>query len=190
VLTDRTMSERAGLGLEQTLTEAARGGARAVVVREKDLAQEARIELARRLTTILQPSGGTLIMASDPVAAEAAGSSWLHLAADDALPPAGFQWGRSCHSLDDVRRAVEEGASYVTVSPVYTTASKPGYGPALGIEGLRATVTETAMPVFALGGIDAERAAACRSAGAYGIAVMGEVMRSTDPAVVVKGLLG
>jgi thiamine-phosphate pyrophosphorylase len=35
--------------------------------------------------------------------------------------------------------------------------------------------------VLALGGVGAANAAACRRAGAAGIAVMGGVMRATDP---------
>jgi thiamine-phosphate pyrophosphorylase len=189
LLTDRAMSEQAGLGLERTLTEAVRGGATAVVVREKDLPQDARTELARRVGMLLQPVGGTVIVASDPAVARAAFTPWLHLASADPVPPSGFRWGRSCHSTDDVVRAAGEGACYVTVSPVYASASKPGYGPPLGIDGLRAMVTVADVPVFALGGIDRDRANLCRSAGAYGVAVMGDIMRAADPAVVVQGLL-
>jgi thiamine monophosphate synthase len=44
--------------------------------------------------------------------------------------------------------------------------------------------------VYALGGItDGERAAACREAGAAGVAVMGAVMRARDPDAVVASLL-
>jgi thiamine-phosphate pyrophosphorylase len=41
----------------------------------------------------------------------------------------------------------------------------------------------------ALGGITAESAAACFTAGARGIAVMGEVMRAVDPQATVEHLL-
>jgi thiamine-phosphate pyrophosphorylase len=192
VLSDRAMSAGAGLGLVATVTEAVAGGARAIVLREKDLPADERVALAGVLTAVLEPAGGTLIVASDPAVASAAGATWLHLAAVDPVPSSEFRWGRSCHSADDVARAAAEGASYVTVSPVFATASKPGYGPALGSAGLRAVVTAvegTRMPVFALGGVTPERVPACVDAGAYGVAVMGEVMRSRDPAGAVKALL-
>jgi thiamine-phosphate pyrophosphorylase len=81
------------------------------------------------------------------------------------------------------------GADYVTVSPVFLTASKPGYGPALGLDGLAHIVERVAGPVIALGGVTAANAASCRAAGAHGIAVMGEVMRAADPRAAVDAIL-
>jgi thiamine monophosphate synthase len=76
---------------------------------------------------------------------------------------------------------------YVTLSPIFLTSSKPGYGPALGTHILSVRASR---PIVALGGVDdAAKAAACREAGAAGVAVMGAVMRAADPAAVVKGLL-
>jgi len=75
----------------------------------------------------------------------------------------------------------------VTLSPVYPTQSKPGYGPALA----PAAAAELAgrVPWLALGGVDtAERAAACAVAGAQGIAVMGAIMRAPDPERVAREL--
>ena len=70
------------------------------------------------------------------------------------------------------------------------TSSKPGYGPPLGFDGLRALTRVAApLPVYALGGLDASRAAACRAAGAAGVAVMGALMGAADPAAEVAGLL-
>jgi thiamine-phosphate pyrophosphorylase len=79
---------------------------------------------------------------------------------------------------------------YVTASPVYASASKPGYGPPLGLPTLRDWCLASAVPVLALGGVDSpERAAACVRAGAAGVAVMGTVMRAADPAAVVRDLV-
>ena len=76
---------------------------------------------------------------------------------------------------------------------MFATTSKPGYGPALGIDGLAAgcrTVAEVGSPlgVYALGGIGPAQAAACLAAGAAGVAVMGLVMRADDPGAVVASL--
>jgi thiamine-phosphate pyrophosphorylase len=77
----------------------------------------------------------------------------------------------------------------VTASPVFLTASKPGYGPALGLEGLARIVARAPGPVIALGGITPENAVSCLGAGACGIAVMGEVMRSRDPRATVERIM-
>jgi thiamine-phosphate pyrophosphorylase len=78
--------------------------------------------------------------------------------------------GVSCHDLEEVRRAAGEGASYVYLSPIFWTTSKPGYGPPLGLEALSAAARAVSIPVLALGGITAENEAACLAAGAAGIA--------------------
>ena len=84
---------------------------------------------------------------------------------------------------------LQAGADYVTASPVFVTASKPGYGPALGLDGLARIVGRAPGPVVALGGITPQNAALCFEAGARGIAVMGEVMRATDPQATVEDML-
>jgi thiamine-phosphate pyrophosphorylase len=81
------------------------------------------------------------------------------------------------------------GADYVTISPIFLTDSKPGYGPALGIAGLAATVAAANGPVLALAGINPSNARACLNAGASGIAVMGEIMRAADPEATVRAFL-
>jgi thiamine-phosphate pyrophosphorylase len=84
-----------------------------------------------------------------------------------------------------VSAARDEGCDYVTVSPVFPTPSKPGYGPPLGLAGL-ARLTGSAPPVYALGGIRPGDAPGCLAAGAHGVAVMGPAMR--DPRIVVDYL--
>ncbi|HET6214906.1 MAG TPA: thiamine phosphate synthase [Micromonosporaceae bacterium] len=91
--------------------------------------------------------------------------------------------GRSCHTEYDLGRLSTE--DYVTVSPVFATASKPGYGPPLRADGL-ARLCRTP-GVFALGGVTSPaQAQACLAAG---VAVMGAVMRVGDPGRVITDLL-
>ena len=179
MLTDRGACRRP---LPDVVRAAVDGGAGAVVLREKDLPADERRRLADELRPLLQ--GGLLILAGGALAGDA-----LHLAADEPLPadrPALL--GRSCHDAAEVARATAEGCDWVTVSPVFATESKPGYGPALGPAGL-AELVRAAPPAYALGGVDAGRAAQCLAAGATGVAVMGPVMRAEHPDRVVAQLL-
>jgi len=182
LLTDRHQARRP---LPDVVAAAVAGGARAVVLREKDLPAAERAELATELWQAIAPAGGLLIAASTPVGPATA----VHLAARDALPPdALFEVvGRSCHDASEVDSATD--VDYVTVSPVFPTRSKPGYGPPLGLNGLAALCARTPVPVYALGGVTRGNAASCLDAGAAGVAVMGEVMRAEDPATEVAGLL-
>lgn len=167
VLTDRT---QCASSLLATLAQAIDAGARAIVLREKDLPAARRAELARRVEELLTPVGGVLVVAGD-------GTQAVHLAAAARFPdPRPALVGRSCHSAEELSRAADERCDYVTVSPVFESPSKPGYGPALGITGLRELVRQ-GPPAYALGGVRPDDAAACRAAGAAGVAVMGTLMR-------------
>ena len=176
VLTDRSQCSD---DLVHTVAAAVEAGARAVVLREKDLPEDDRDRLADRLRTLLEPVGGLLIRAG---AARPGATDACHLAAADPFPsPRPALVGRSCHDRAELVQARDEGCDYVLLSPVFPTASKPGYGPALGLAGL-ARLVGGAPPAWALGGIGPEDVAGCLLAGARGVAVMGPVMR--DPRTV------
>src|SRR5262249_59111603 len=95
-------------------------------------------DLAVRLAEIARRHGMHLSVSSD-VALAAEYSASVHLqsaaavgAARQRLAP-GALVGVSAHGLDDVAAAAAVGADYATLSPIFLTPSKPGYGPALGV---------------------------------------------------------
>ncbi|WP_408896725.1 thiamine phosphate synthase [Nocardioides sp. R1-1] len=176
VLTDRTQVPD-GRSLRDVLAAAADGGLRTVLLREVDLPDDERAEVADHARSC----GLEVVAAHRPVA----GCAGLHLPARSSLPEAATRWGRSCHDRADLLRAAADGAWWATLSPYATTPSKPGHGPPLPA----AAFASAPLPVFALGGITPENAAGARAAGAWGVAVMGAVMRADDPAAVVAALL-
>lgn len=182
VLTDQ---RQAHAPLVEVVAACVAGGARTVVLREKHLPAGERAALAATLRPLLAEVDGRLLGASDP----ALSRDGVHLATDDPLPTglAPSAWvGRSCHDRDDLAAAVAEGCTHATLSPIFTTASKPGYGPALGTT----TLADPPLPTYALGGIDGPAAAsACVAAGAHGVAVMGALMRAAHPDRLVADLL-
>lgn len=182
VLTDR---HQAGGALVEKVRDAVAAGAEAVVLREKDLPVGERRALAERLAAFVP----FLVVATDPVLARAVGAAGVHLAAADSLPAPGGDLvvGRSCHSRRDTARADATPIDYVTLSPWAPSPSKPGYGPPLGADGFAAA--RGARRAYALGGVSAADVRACRDAGAYGVAVMGAVMRAGEPAAVVRAYL-
>lgn len=173
VLTDRSQCTRP---LADVVAAAVDAGARAVVLREKDLAQTQRARMAEQLRRILEPVDGLLVVAGSRGRA-------VHLAASDPFPrERPVLVGRSCHDADELAAAGVEGCDYITLSPVFATVSKPGYGPALGVTGLGLLARAAAPPVYALGGVHPPQVGTCLAAGATGVAVMGPVMR--DPELV------
>jgi thiamine-phosphate diphosphorylase len=190
VLTDRLAASARGRTLPETVAAAVAAGARAVVFREKDLSRADRKSLGAEVAAVMPPDG-CLLVASDARLATDLGAVGVHLAADDPRPePAPTTVGRSCHDRAELQAATAEGVDYVTVSPVYPTPSKPGYGPALGEAAVRRLTAIPDVPsVYALGGVDAARAPECLAGGAAGVAVMGAVMAAEDPRIAVTALL-
>ena len=173
VVTDRAQAVGP---LPDVVADAVAAGVRAVVLRDRDLPDDERTALAADLRAVLDPVGGLL------VAAGTVGSDAVHLAAADPFPrPRPALVGRSCHSVAELVQARAEGCDWAFLSPVFPTASKPGYGPALGVEGF-ARLQPLGPPAYALGGVGPGDVPALLAAGAAGVAVMGPVMR--DPSVV------
>jgi len=83
--------------------------------------------------------------------------------------PNGRSFGVSAHDVEEAIAAENAGASYITVSPVFPTASKPGH-PGLALDGLERICSAVRIPVFALGGLVPADIGACLRAGAYGVA--------------------
>ncbi|MDT0528542.1 thiamine phosphate synthase [Micromonospora sp. DSM 115977] len=174
LLTDRRQARRP---LAEVVAGAVAGGVRWVVLREKDLPRAERAALAADLRAILAEAGGTLIVAGpDPLDGDA-----VHLPAAGPYPPPRLGLvGRSCHDRAELARLTTE--DYATLSPVYPTSTKPGYGPPLGPDGLGALIRHSPAPVLALGGVQSpDQVAACVEAGAVGVAVLGAIMRADDP---------
>lgn len=202
VITDRG---QAGAPLPEIAEALFQAGVRWLMLREKDLEAAARRELLCDLVARGAPFGATVTVNGDLAAAQAAGAAGLHLptggnleAARRALGPDALL-GASAHSLEEAMAAAAAGADYVTLSPVFESASKPGYGPALGPAGLQAMVARLTVPVIALGGVvaggvgaggvGAGNLGACLAAGAAGVAVMGAVMAVADPGAAARRLL-
>jgi thiamine-phosphate pyrophosphorylase len=189
VITDR---RRSRLPLEDVAEAVFAAGCRWLSLREKDLGAADRVALLRRLVKLGARYGATVTVHDDIAAAIAAGAAGVHLPAG-ASPPSPRRFGRGllvgCSAHDAAEVAHAAGADYATLSPIFLSASKPGYGPAVGLERLAALAAAAELPLVALGGIDASNAAACVRAGAAGVAVMGAVMAAADPSAVMTGLI-
>ena len=144
-----------------------------VQIREKELPARELIEFVRRAI----PWGAKVLVNSRVDVAMAAGAAGAHLPAGSIAPsdwraitPPGFLIGVSCHSLEDVLRAEQQGADYVLFGPVFTPLSKTSDLPPRGLDELRRVSLAVKIPVLALGGITWKNAADCIEAGAAGVA--------------------
>jgi thiamine-phosphate pyrophosphorylase len=159
-------------------------GIGAVQIREKHLEDRALWELTRRARAAL-PSPVRLLVNGRLDVALAAGADGVHLPSD-GLPVAalrarfgpGVLIGRSTHRVEEVDRARDEGADYVTFGPVYET---PGKGAPVGLAGLeRAAASAGGLPVYALGGVTLSRFGELAGAGAAGVAGIRLFQKTSD----------
>jgi thiamine-phosphate pyrophosphorylase len=190
VITDRHQARHS---IEAIADAVGQGGGRWLLLRDKDLESAARRSLAARLADIVRRHGMHLSVSRDiDLAAEFGASVHLQSAAlvgkaRQRLGPGAFI-GVSAHGLGDVAAAAAVGADYVTLSPIFLTSSKPGYGPALGIAAI-GPAAKLGISIVALGGVTADVVGPCLEACARGVAVMGEVMRSDNPGRTTGELL-
>ncbi len=192
LVTDRALAR---LPLTAAVERACVGGCRWVSLREKELPPDAQIALAGKLKPIAQRCGARLMLHGEPGLAQAAGVDGVHLpahgdaaAARTLLGPHALI-GVSIHSVAEAAALDPATVDYAIAGPMFPTASKPGYGPALGPDGLAAICRAAAVPIIAIGGIEADNARAVFLAGAAGMAVMGSVMRAAEPRNVIMDLL-
>jgi thiamine-phosphate pyrophosphorylase len=190
VITDRHQARHSIAAIAEQVGQ---GGGRWLLLRDKDLEPRERRDLAARLADIAQRHGMHLSVSRD-VGLAAEFDASVHLQSAAVVGAArqrlrrGALVGVSTHSFDDVAAAAAAGADYVTLSPIFLTSSKPGYGPALGVAAI-ARAAGLGISVIALGGVTTDLVRPCLDAGAAGVAVMGEIMRSDQPGRIVRGLL-
>lgn len=190
VITDR---HQAKLPIEEIAERFFASGGRWLLFRDRDMEIADRAALAASLAQAARRHEACLSIGGDIELAEHTEAEGVHLQSLDAVMAARARFGRrkligfSAHSLGDVVAAREARADYVSLSPIFPTPSKPGYGPPLGPEAIR-QAADLSIPIVALGGITASNAAACLAAGAAAVAVMGEVMRAEKPEEVAAAL--
>jgi len=190
VITDR---HQARLPLERLGAEIIGAGAPWLLLRDKDLDRLTRRRIAEALLPAAEAAGARLSVGGDIDLAHALGTG-VHLSTLSEVSDARIRLGAdaligfSAHRTDELGPARTAGADYATLSPIFASASKPGYGPTLGL-GVLGAAAAIGLPVFGLGGLGAANVAACLAAGAAGIAVMGEVMCATDPASRVRAIM-
>ena len=192
LVTDRKQARRP---LIEVVAAAITAGCRWVSLREKDLPEDEQITLARMLAQVAWRHRARLSLHGEPSLALAANTDGVHLpagsdpAAGRALLGPGKLIGVSIHTVTEAEAIDPAIVDYAIAGPAFETASKPGYGPEIGRKGLGEIARAAKVPIFAIGGLNAMRAAEVLAAGPLGIAVMGGVMRAPDPGQEMRALI-
>lgn len=178
------------------IVEAAlQGGLTLVQYRDKDSEDSVRLANADKLCQLCHRYGALLIVNDRVDLALAVDADGVHLGQQD-IPIAlarqllGSQRliGRSTHNPDDLHRALQEGADYIGVGPVYETPTKAGR-PAAGLDYVRYAAEHATVPWFAIGGIDTTNLQEVLTASADRIAVVRAIMQAEQPTLVTQYFL-
>jgi thiamine-phosphate pyrophosphorylase len=144
-------------------------------------------ELATAAARITEGSATRLLINDRSDIAVTSGAAGVHLTSS-SLPTAvvrqafgdEFVIGVSVHSLEEATVARDSGADFAVFGPVFDTASKREYGPALGVPALARVTSELEpFPILAIGGVSLINVGECLAAGARGVAAI-TMLRQPD----------
>lgn len=90
-----------------------------------------------------------------------------------------LQIGLSTHAPEQARQAVDAGADYVAIGPVFATGTKPTAKP-VTLDYVRWAAEHVQVPWFAIGGINLENLDEVLAAGARRICVVSAILNADD----------
>ncbi len=199
LITDQAACHRMGRTVEQTLTSilnTINPQRVAILIRDKKAIISEIDTTISKLKPLTDSTGVLLLVHSYPQLALEYNLAGVHLSSTTAIEPVRQQLppkmliGVSRHGTDALDQDDIGLADYATISPVYSPLSKPDdQRHTLGLQGLRDSVKRSYRPLVALGGIEPGRVSAAIADGAKAVAVIGAVMGSQNPAIVVQLLL-
>lgn len=177
-----------------TVKEALLGGAQIIQLREKEMDDRDLLAKARDLRELCHASGALFFVNDRPDIARLAEADGVHLGQEDMtihdarrIVGANALIGVSTHNLEQVERAVLEGASYIGVGPTFTSKTK-GFDNLAGLAFVREVFAATTLPAFAIGGIDESNVEQVIAAGARGVAVSNAICAADDPRAATQRL--
>jgi thiamine-phosphate pyrophosphorylase len=168
------------------------GGATALQLRAKELADVELLPLAEELAARCRDAGVLFVVNDRVEVALAAGAAGVHVGQADDLERVRDRIGShvvlgiSVADAEQAATAEGAGADYLGVT-VWSTPTKPDALPR-GLDGLREVAGATSLPVVGIGGITPSNAAEVLGAGAAGVAVVSAVGAADDPIAATRVL--
>ena len=166
-----------------------------IILREKDRNPEDYEELAAAVMEICEQHGVRCILHSFPDVAISLQAGAIHLPLHllrelSQEQKAHFEvLGASCHSVEDALEAQSLGCTYITAGHVFETDCKKGL-PGRGLDFLRNVCDAVDIPVYGIGGIDADNIVLVREAGASGACLMSSPMVTENVSGLLKAMEG
>ncbi|MFD2705958.1 thiamine phosphate synthase [Salibacterium lacus] len=176
---------------EDALHEAVKGGVTCFQFREKgqDAAEgTAKKELGGRLRKICRKAGIPFIVNDDVDLAMELEADGIHAGQEDTplvdikkQCPSSMTVGVSAKTVDEAEQAVQDGADYLGVGPMFATSTKEDAETPVGPGAIRMLrESGLSIPIVGIGGIDTDNAESVMEAGADGVSVISAVSRADD----------
>lgn len=183
LIADLGVAEQRDIDVVEVVSDYVRAGGRMVSVRPAGVDDRTAVDVGKQIASRVVAAGGTLMVHRRVDLAVLLGADGVHLPARGLVGREIYQvagqpltFGRSTHDEGELRRAVDDGADFVTLGPMFESVSKPGYGPRLETEEFQGLVEDIGIPVYALGGVVVDNVRECLEAGADGVAVVGGIV--------------
>jgi 8-oxo-dGTP diphosphatase len=171
------ISNAAQLGVSvflRRLETALQSGIGLIQVREKTLPVDTLNDLANDVVRRAHAAGARVLVNGDSALAQRVGADGIHVTAPQLAQlkerPDFPLVGASCHERNEIERAAALGLDFVVFGTVNRTPSHPGQPP-LGWDAFREMVRDAPLPVYAIGGLNADDLSAAQACGAHGVAL-------------------
>ncbi|WP_440604251.1 thiamine phosphate synthase [Bacillus sp. GB_SG_008] len=175
----------------QVMKEALDGGITIFQYREKGegaLMGEERYAFAKQLQSLCKEYNVPFIVNDDVELALELDADGVHVGQDDeGIKTVREKMGDkiigvSAHTIEEARFAIENGADYLGVGPIFPTNTKKDAKAVQGTEGLRFfRESGVEVPIVGIGGITIENAASVIEAGADGVSVISAISLADSP---------
>lgn len=184
-----------------TIGMALQGGCRWIQLRMKGATDDEVRPVAIEARRLCREAGATLIIDDRVALVKELQADGVHLGKQDMpigearrLLGPDFIIGGTANTFDDVKAHYEAGADYIGCGPYRFTTTKAKLSPILGLEGYRDITSRMkaegiALPIVAIGGIEAEDISDILATGVTGIALSGAVVRADDPVEKMKEII-
>jgi thiamine-phosphate pyrophosphorylase len=187
-----------GRGNIQVVEAMIEGGVQIIQYREKRPAKSFRDMLTecRRIRELTRRAGVLFIVNDFVELALMAEADGVHLGQDDwpitevrRLVGPEMMIGLSTHSPQQARKAVDLGADYIGVGPIYATQTKDDVCAPVGLDYLDYAHAHVTIPFVAIGGIKSHNIAQVVEHGAKTVCLVTEIVAAGDIPATVSHLV-
>ncbi len=183
-ITDHNLSKA---GNESDILSAIEAGAGLIQYRNKTSKTKEFYSDAKKLKTLCKDKNTIFIINDRLDIALSVNADGVHLGQDDMPIQVAREIlgndkiiGMTVHTKEEAITAEDNGADYLSIAPIYPTATKKDSGLPCGIELIRQIKDACAVPLFAIGGINLSNAKEVIDAGADGLCAISAVITKDD----------